>query len=213
MVLLHGTGSSAATWADVAARLSAHHWVIAPDLRGHGLSGRSTTYSVEGFVLDLEALVDQFGLARFDLIGHSMGAVVAYGFAGQHPQRVRRLVLADMPPPDPAVPPRPVPDGPDSAALSPEHKETDWRAIAALRTWRNDPPASWWPIAERIDCPTLVIGGRTSHLPQDRLQHLATKISDARFVALDAGHAVHTDAGERFFTVVDGFVGPRPSGG
>lgn len=51
--------------------------VIAPDQRGHGESGRAADCSREGYLTDLEALMDHLGLDRAALLGHSLGAINA----------------------------------------------------------------------------------------------------------------------------------------
>lgn len=73
-------------------------WVIAPDLRGHGSSDhpeREDLYSLALFAQDLLGLADQLGWARFSLIGHSMGGMIAQEMALQAPDRIERLVLMD----------------------------------------------------------------------------------------------------------------------
>ena len=72
--------------------------VITFDHRGHGDSpntGDAPTYTFDQLVADMSSLVDRLGLDRFDLLGHSMGGVVAMRYALRHPERVRSLVLMD----------------------------------------------------------------------------------------------------------------------
>ncbi len=67
---------------------------MAYDSRGCGLSDRNVgELSLDLFVADLEAVVDELELERFPLFGMSMGAPVAVAYAAQHPERVTRLVL------------------------------------------------------------------------------------------------------------------------
>lgn len=63
------------------------------DQRGNGLSDWRTTFSFEGFVDELESVVDAAGVERFDLLGISQGASVAIAYAVRHPERVRKMVL------------------------------------------------------------------------------------------------------------------------
>lgn len=70
------------------------HAFIHYDHRGHGLSDwNATTFSVDAFVRDLEAVVDALGLDRFALIGSSRGSPTAIAYAVHHPERVSHLVL------------------------------------------------------------------------------------------------------------------------
>ena len=64
--------------------------LVAPELRGHGESGwdPAAHYRAERYVADLVAVVDHFGLARFDLLGHSLGSLIAVVFAARYPERV-----------------------------------------------------------------------------------------------------------------------------
>jgi pimeloyl-ACP methyl ester carboxylesterase/DNA-binding CsgD family transcriptional regulator len=64
------------------------------DPRGSGLSDRDATdFSIDAWVADLEAVVDELDLHRFPLIGLCQGSSVAIAFAARYPERVSRLVL------------------------------------------------------------------------------------------------------------------------
>ncbi|MBP2400570.1 alpha/beta fold hydrolase [Streptomyces syringium] len=99
LVLLHALGENAADWDAVAPAFARHRRVFALDLRGHGRSDWPGDYSLELMQGDVIRFLDVLGLGQVDLIGHSMGGIVAYLLAGNHPQRVRRLVLEDVPVP------------------------------------------------------------------------------------------------------------------
>jgi len=99
LVLLHGFASSLHTWEDWAQTLQADHRVIRLDLPGAGLTGPDTanvsdTPSDERNMAVLMALLDELGVARATLVGHSAGGRLAWRFAAQWPERVNRLVLA-----------------------------------------------------------------------------------------------------------------------
>jgi proline iminopeptidase len=71
------------------------------DPRGTGESDRPTDredYGLEAYARDVEAVRAHLGLARIDLLGHSHGGFVAMAWAGAHPDRVGRLVLAGTAP-------------------------------------------------------------------------------------------------------------------
>ena len=74
--------------------LSRSHRYITYDGRGCGLSDRGPhDVSPEAWLSDLETVADAMGLARFPLVGLSMGAPIAVAYAVKHPDRVSRLVL------------------------------------------------------------------------------------------------------------------------
>jgi pimeloyl-ACP methyl ester carboxylesterase len=99
VVLVHGINVQAHTWDPVAAVLAERRRVIAIDLRGHGDSDWAQSgYALSSFVGDLTLLLEQLDLDRIDLVGHSLGARVAIGFAGEHPDRIRTLALSDTGP-------------------------------------------------------------------------------------------------------------------
>ncbi|MDR6713137.1 pimeloyl-ACP methyl ester carboxylesterase [Pseudomonas hunanensis] len=95
VVLLHGIGSGAASWLQVAMGLSQRARVIAWDAPGYG---QSTPLSVakpnaQDYAGRLLQMLDTLAVERCLLVGHSLGALTAAAFAQAHPQRVRRLVL------------------------------------------------------------------------------------------------------------------------
>ena len=98
LVLLHGSQDASASWQFVVDALE-HAWhVVAPDWRGHGLSGRSgaDTYWFPDYVADLDALLEHLTPQRpARLVGHSMGGQIAALYAGVRPERVARLVNVD----------------------------------------------------------------------------------------------------------------------
>ena len=95
VVLLHGFGSSLHTWEPWAQALAGTRRVIRYDLPGAGLTGADPTgdYSDERGMQVLLALLDQLGVARASVVGHSMGGRLAFRFAAAHPGRVDKLVL------------------------------------------------------------------------------------------------------------------------
>lgn len=95
LILLHGFGSSLHTWEPWALNLSDTFRVVRIDLPGAGLTGADPTgdYSDARGVQVLAALMDELGIARASLIGHSMGGRLAWRFAAEQPGRVERLVL------------------------------------------------------------------------------------------------------------------------
>jgi pimeloyl-ACP methyl ester carboxylesterase len=105
LVLVHGFNGFGMTWDRISATLRGQRRLLAPELRGHGESGWDPdgSYYAERYLADLIAIVDHFGLERFDLLGHSLGALICVLFAARHPERIGRLILDDASPRPEAV--------------------------------------------------------------------------------------------------------------
>lgn len=96
ILCVHGLTANCRCWDVLASALSPQHKVLAMDLRGRGLSDSPPSgYSVENHCRDIAALMDDQGLERPVLMGHSLGAFISLVFAAKHPRRVDRLVLVD----------------------------------------------------------------------------------------------------------------------
>jgi len=86
VVLLHGAGMDGRLWAEAARPLGDDYRLVVPDLRGHGRTGGSDreSYTVALFADDVRALVDGLDLDAPAVVGHSMGAFVAFVYAARH---------------------------------------------------------------------------------------------------------------------------------
>ncbi len=94
LVLFHGLCDSHRTWRRVAPRLAKHFRVYMPDLPGHGLSGRpDAPYTLEWYARTMAAWLDEVGLERAHVLGHSFGGGVAQWMLLEHRARFDRLVL------------------------------------------------------------------------------------------------------------------------
>jgi pimeloyl-ACP methyl ester carboxylesterase/AraC-like DNA-binding protein len=83
-------------WRHWIAELTEGHSLVRYDERGNGLSDWSATeLSLDAFVDDLECVVDNVGIDRFDLLAISQGAAVAVAYCVRHPERVRRLIICN----------------------------------------------------------------------------------------------------------------------
>jgi len=94
LLLINGLGSNADMWGAVEERLSGRARTVAYDLPG---SGRSPTaqrpHTISGLASLSAALLDRLGHAEADVLGFSLGGLVAQQFARDFPERVRRLAL------------------------------------------------------------------------------------------------------------------------
>jgi pimeloyl-ACP methyl ester carboxylesterase len=94
LLLLHGITDSSATWEGVAASLSEHFTLIAPDLLGHGESATPRgDYSLGAHASGVRDILTALGIERVTVVGHSLGGGIAMQFAYQFPERCERLVL------------------------------------------------------------------------------------------------------------------------
>lgn len=98
VLLLHGVPETSSCWRDVAPALAEGRRVLAPDLPGLGGSSYSGPYDVPSVVAQLVALLDaEVPGQRVDVVGHDWGGSLALGLTGAHPDRVRRLAVANAP--------------------------------------------------------------------------------------------------------------------
>src|SRR5262249_47805297 len=98
VVLLHGYGETGDMWAPLATQLVRDHTVIVPDLRGMGLSSRTSggdDKKTQGE--DIAVVVDPLKVDKTDLVTHDIGNMVGYAFAALRPDRVTKFVLIDAP--------------------------------------------------------------------------------------------------------------------
>lgn len=96
LLALHGLASSAHWFHLTAVRLTDSFRFIAPDQRAHGQTDQPDTgYDWNTLSADVAGALDQLGLRRVAVMGHSWGANVALNFAALYPDRVSHLVLID----------------------------------------------------------------------------------------------------------------------
>jgi 3-oxoadipate enol-lactonase len=94
VVLTHGLGSSAATWAPLAAALATRYRVVTWDLRAHGGSDSpDEPCTVASLGADLAAVVAAAGGAPVHALGHSAGGVVTLRAALDRPELLRSVIL------------------------------------------------------------------------------------------------------------------------
>lgn len=98
LVLLHGLFGSSANWRGIARSLAPDWRIVIPDLRNHGRSFHAPDVSYPALAGDVRAVLDELGLERAVLVGHSMGGKTAMWLALMAPDRVERLVAVDTAP-------------------------------------------------------------------------------------------------------------------
>jgi pimeloyl-ACP methyl ester carboxylesterase len=241
-VLLHGLGSSERDWQAQKDALSATRRVIAIDLRGHGASppaGDGVT--IDDLASDVLETLAARGVDRFDIVGWSLGGLVAAAVAVAAPRQVGRVVLVAAPP------------GARDASLGarlrllertllvralplrwlgamiarrvfPLPAQEELRRQLATRFADND-PASYRAVfealacyddggvLERITCPVLIVAGTRDYWPVSTRRAQANRLQDGRVVVFDAGHAVPQERPDEFNRIVTTFLdeGERPT--
>jgi 3-oxoadipate enol-lactonase/4-carboxymuconolactone decarboxylase len=96
LVLINALGTDLRVWDAVATQLAPYARLIRYDKRGHGLSSAPPApYTIRDHVADLKYLLDALALERVNLVGISVGGLIAMQFALEQPGRVSRLILCD----------------------------------------------------------------------------------------------------------------------
>jgi pimeloyl-ACP methyl ester carboxylesterase len=96
ILCVHGITANCRCWDVIAGALSPAHRILAMDLRGRGLSEKPETgYSINHHIDDIRALLDDQGLDKVVLMGHSLGAFISLAFGAAFPDRVDRIILVD----------------------------------------------------------------------------------------------------------------------
>src|SRR5208337_4905810 len=98
IIILHGLFGSSQNWAGMGRRLSPLGRVFALDLRNHGDSPHDPSHSLADCVQDLLDWVEARAFQQARLIGHSMGGLIAMGFAIRHAERTAGVASIDIAP-------------------------------------------------------------------------------------------------------------------
>ena len=215
VVLLHGFQAGADLWYPFTfPALASRYHVYALDLPGFGESGGLAEYSKESYGRFLCAFLDRLGLEHVQLVGHSMGGIVAIAAASEQPERVDRLVLIDS-----AGLPRsgphwtaPVVMLADRSTFHAKLYPTVLRLASksramkqCLRMIRED---SVYPLLSKLSMPTLVVwGSRDRVIPLEHATLFARNITHARLAIIrGAGHMPFYQKPTAFNKLVFGFL-------
>ncbi|NYH45179.1 pimeloyl-ACP methyl ester carboxylesterase [Micromonospora jinlongensis] len=227
LLALHGHYNEASAFAPLAEALAPRWRVIALDQRGHGESDRAESYGRDDYVADLAAFHRHLGIGPVPVLGHSLGGVNAYQYAGWQPDRVTALVVEDIG----AVVdcdwsfttslPRHAPNRDALASAlgaAAPYLECSFRqskdgwgfsfdiddTVASQKALNGDHWKDW----VSVTCPTLLIRGtRSDELTAAHAREMTTRRAGrARLAELPAGHVVHHDAQAQFAVAVSGFL-------
>jgi pimeloyl-ACP methyl ester carboxylesterase len=232
LLIAHGLFGSARNWGVIAKRLSETRRVVAVDMRNHGESPWADIHDYPAMADDLAEVID----GRCDVLGHSMGGKAAMVLALTHPDKVNRLVVADIAPVAYAhtqahlvaamerldvsvVATR----GDADRALAAEVEDAGVRAFLLQsldlreKRWRLNlgvlgreiPKILSFPeVAGRFDGPALFLSGANSSyvLPEHR-DRIRALFPAARFAKIPgAGHWLHAEKPREFEAAVAAFL-------
>ena len=102
ILFVHGFPEFWYAWKDQVVDFGRDHLAVAPDMRGYNLSSKPEAvkvYRAKHLVEDLRLLLDRLGGKPCVLVAHDWGGAVAWNFAAQHPDYLRRLVIINAPHP------------------------------------------------------------------------------------------------------------------
>ncbi|VFA97821.1 alpha/beta fold hydrolase [Nocardia cyriacigeorgica] len=147
VILLGGWPQTWWQFRKVMPELARRYQVTAVDLRGMGGSDKPDAgYDKKTMAADIRALIDHLGHERAFIVGHDIGAAVAYHLAANFPEAVRRLVTLDLGVPD------------ESWLAIPMLPSSD-EQVAALAEGRGGYP--WWfGLNQLPDLPERLLAGR-----------------------------------------------------
>ncbi|MCH2047532.1 MAG: alpha/beta hydrolase [Trichodesmium sp. St16_bin4-tuft] len=96
LLLLHGLADSALVWLNLGEYLADKYHIVAPDMRGHGESGKPESgYSFEKTITDLEALMENLNWSSANILGHSWTGKLACIWAKKNPEIFKSMILVD----------------------------------------------------------------------------------------------------------------------
>ncbi|MBI5354340.1 MAG: alpha/beta hydrolase [Chloroflexi bacterium] len=215
LVLIHGFPLDHTSWNEVAPLLEDKFDVILPDLRGFGQSTNvESIYSISDMAHDIASLLDNLGIEKTALAGHSMGGYVALAFAKKYPNRVSALGLVSSQAPADA------PEGKErryktaaevfekgvavvadamTPKLSADARVQTFARKAILGQSKSGVIGALKAMAEREDSTpilsafsfplVLIHGDADSLIPIERAKEIKTAVQSAQFVELKgAGH-------------------------
>lgn len=194
VLLHHGLGSVRAWQAQIPALAEAGFYTVAYDRWGYGRSGQREEFSIPFFnedLDDLDDMLDQLGLERASLVGHSDGGTIALSYAARRPERVQSLVTVAA---HIYVEPK-MDTGIQRLRIGYENGSSFQQAFARVHGikadmvfrawyegWRKPDSLHWdiRPLLRQIESPTLVIQGmEDEYATPQHAQDIAGAISGA----------------------------------
>ncbi|MTI31316.1 alpha/beta fold hydrolase [Xanthovirga aplysinae] len=97
-IILHGLFGSSDNWLSIGKSISKNYKVFLVDQRNHGNSPRSEEFNYSVMADDLAEFIDDHQLHDPIIMGHSMGGKTAMEFAKKYPEKIQKLIVADIAP-------------------------------------------------------------------------------------------------------------------
>jgi len=101
LILLHGIARSSRFWYNMAPYLSRFYKVVCVDLRGSGQSSSDfdlkAGITIQNYISDILRIADALGVDNFHYAGESLGGIIGFVLAAEHPKRVRTLTTFGAP--------------------------------------------------------------------------------------------------------------------
>lgn len=94
LVLIHGYTDNARDWLPLVPELDKKRHLLIVDIRGHGVSSKpECCYAPIDFAYDIKLLLDVKHIAKADVMGHSLGSIIAQVFSEQFPDKINKTIL------------------------------------------------------------------------------------------------------------------------
>ncbi|GAW87224.1 conserved hypothetical protein [Bathymodiolus platifrons methanotrophic gill symbiont] len=98
LVILHGFFASSRNWRQISRKLVEYYHIYTLDMRNHGESAHNAIMDYPSMSADVELFLDSQKLAKANILGHSMGGKTAMWLALSRPERINKLIIADIAP-------------------------------------------------------------------------------------------------------------------
>ncbi|WP_026872462.1 3-oxoadipate enol-lactonase [Inquilinus limosus] len=235
LLLSHALGVDLEMWGPQVERLARRFRVLRYDHRGHGGSNVPPgPYSLDRLGRDAVGLLDALGIGQADVVGLSLGGMVALWLGIHAPDRIGRLVpcctTAYAGGPE-LWEPRieavrrdgmaALVDGVIGRWFSPGFRERAPQTVDGIRRKLLATPPDGYAATcaairdmdqrdaiSRIRAPMLVLSGTQDQgTPPERGREIAAAVPGARFQALDAAHIANLEQADAFTAAVEGFLG------
>lgn len=236
VLAIHGLGSSTRDWERQVDVLAESHRVVTVDLRGHGKSDKPQgRYSIQLFSDDVAELVRQLDLVPVTVVGISLGGMVAFQLAADHPDLIDRLVVVNALPDNELLRAAPLQIlmrklivrflGLErmgkvlGARLFPDENMEEERSLMARRWAENDKTAyqrsfqaavDWPGVTGKLDGfdrPMLMISSDEDYVSLEQKQPYLDALPEMEHTVIeDARHAVPMERAEQFNRVLGEFL-------
>lgn len=236
ILFIHGLGSSGRDWEYQVNHFQKTRQVITIDVRGHGQSDKPPgPYSVSLFATDTAELIEALDIDPIDVVGISMGGMIAFQLAVDRPDLIKSMVIVNS---GPELIPRTLKERllirqrfvivrilgmrkmgevlSKRLFIKPEQEELRQQLV---QRWAENDPYAYretmralvgWSIVDKIDtinCPVLIIAADEDYTPVADKEACVAKLPNARLeIVADSRHATAVEHPEQFNSIVSSFL-------